>query len=101
VIISKKFRLLSRCIPQREIFALLANNTDEKERRRSMSRKYKCSEVVAALIQAQQMRGEPIDVAAASALIQPIDTDSTAVITSADRVTEEDEKYKKVTHDVA
>ncbi|WP_440993551.1 conjugative transfer ATPase [Cysteiniphilum litorale] len=104
VIISKKFRLLSRCIPQREIFALLANNTDEKERRRSMSRKYKCSEVVAALIQAQQMRGEAIDVAAASALIQPIDADSTAVITSADCVVEEDEKSKKdkkVTHDVA
>ncbi|WP_203368708.1 conjugative transfer ATPase [Cysteiniphilum marinum] len=59
--ISPKYRFLSRCIPMREIIALMFNEIEEKTKRAEVAQQYDCTEAEAALIQAQLMRGESAD----------------------------------------
>ena len=56
VLINKTFRLLTRCIPIREVLFMCMNNPDEKSRRREIAQACQCTAVEASFLQAQQLK---------------------------------------------
>jgi conjugative transfer ATPase len=62
VIISPKYQFLSRCIPCREILYMAKNEPEEQAQRVEIMNFFHISEPVAAVLQAQVVKGNPIDI---------------------------------------
>ena len=58
---SSQYRLLTRCIPFKELFFLIANEIDENAERQEVCKEYSCNETEAAFIQAALVRGEEVN----------------------------------------
>ena len=58
---SSQYKLLTRCIPFKELFFLIANETSENAKRQEVCKEYNCNEVEAAFIQAALIRAEEVN----------------------------------------
>jgi hypothetical protein len=60
LLVNNKYKLLTRCIPFKEIIFMLMNEPDEKAARKAIAKEYNCSEFEAACIQARKARNQDV-----------------------------------------